>query len=49
MGKGENAGNFSHFPTMFSSLSNTETTILATFNLLSANAMNLDRVNICHL
>ena len=32
---------FSAFPTMFSTLSKIEIIILATFNLLSANALNL--------
>ena len=45
MGKGENAGN-QHFllfsPTVFSTLSKTEIIIL-TFNLLFANALNLDQ------
>ena len=37
---------FSPFPTMFSTLSKTEIIILATFNLLSANAFNLDHFRI---
>ena len=40
--KGENAI-FLHFPTVFSTRSKTEIIILATFNLLSANALNLDK------
>ena len=42
-GKRRNAGNqhFFLFPTLFSTLSKTEIVILATFNLLSANALNL--------
>ena len=35
---------FSHFPTMFSTLSNTEIIIYVTFILLSANASNMDKV-----
>ena len=40
--KGENAGAFSPFPTMFSTLSKILLGILATFKLSSANALNLD-------
>ena len=44
MGKGENASNQHSlfFPTVFSILSRREIIILATCNLLSANAFNLD-------
>ena len=43
VGKGENAGlpAFSPYPTITSTLSDTETLILQAFNLLSANALNL--------
>ena len=40
MGKGENALN-QHFPAIFSTLSKTQIIILATYNLSSANALNL--------
>ena len=40
--KGENAGAFSPFPTMFFTLSKILLGILATFKLSSANALNLD-------
>ena len=43
--KGENAA-FSPFPTMFSTLSRTKIMIVATFNLSSANAFNLDQSRI---
>ena len=45
VGKGENAGKpaFSPFPTMFSTVSKTNFDFSVTYNLLSANAFNLDR------
>ena len=48
VGKGENAGNqhFLLFPQGFLALLKTEIIILATFNLLSANAFNLDQYRI---
>ena len=48
MEKGEKAGNqyFLLFPTMFSSVSETEIIVCTTLNLLSANAFNLVKAKI---
>ena len=51
VGKGEKAGNqhFLIFPAVFSTRSKTEMIILATFDLSSANALNLAQSKNCRL